>query len=108
MPNASSIWGNGTITGVDGLLTAPNTATSGMFGIVLWVLIYLIIWISLTYATRYNPHGDKQSFMAASIIMSIISVLMATPSLQLISPVMVAIPTVLSVVGVMVVVRKND
>lgn len=103
--NVSQIYGN--ISDVPSLVVAPNNATDGLYGIMIWAILYIILFITFTYGSRESTHPDKQGFLASSVVMSILSVLMATPSFQLINPALIVIPAVLSVVGILVVVRKN-
>lgn len=97
------------IEGLDGLFAAVNTNTDMLFGIVVWVLAYFVLWVVFTSS---SSRGGSQApamdgFVGSSIVMSLVSILLSAMTQPLFPPYLAAVPIVLSVVGVMVLVKKN-
>lgn len=105
MPNVTEVYAN--VTDVPSLIVAANEITEGLAGIMIWAVLYIILFVMFTYGSRGSTDPDKQGFLASSVVMSLVSVFMATPAFQLISPALIMIPAALTLVGVLVVVRKN-
>jgi len=98
------------IEGLDGMMAALNTNTGGLWGVVVWFLIYFVLWVVFTTGSARGGSQEpaKDGFMASSLIMSMVSILLSAMSNAFIPPYLAAVPIILSVVGIILMVRKND
>ena len=96
------------LSGIEDLLTAPNDVTGGIFGVAIFGLIYLVLFVVLSAASARNgsPEPEKEAFLASSVIMAPLSYYLAV--LDIMEPYLTIIPTVLSVVAIIVLTRKNS
>lgn len=98
------------VEGLDGLMAVLNTNTGGLWGIVVWFLIYFVVWVVFTASSARGGSQEpaKDGFMASSLIMSMVSILLSAMTNQFIPYYLAAVPIVLSVIGIILIVRKND
>lgn len=96
------------IGGLPDLFTSLNTNTDGVFGIGIWFASYFILWIVFTASSARGGSNEpsKDGFIASSLIMSIASIVMG--SLEWIPVYLSAVPIILSVIGIIILARKND
>ena len=104
LPNAS-IYEN--LQSLPELISASNTPTSGLFGIVIWATAYIVLF-AVFMSSRYGSfNADKEALLASSVIMVPITSIMVLPGIALIDVWLSVIPIILSIIGVMVVYRTN-
>jgi hypothetical protein len=89
------------VTGFIGFFQAVNTVTYGMFGLGMFGIIYIILFVSFTMsmAGQGRPDSDRESLAISSFIMCIVTPMLSV--LGLIDITIVSIPIALALVGVM-------
>ena len=96
------------IGGLADLFTVLNTNTDGVFGMGIWFAAYFVMWVVFTASSARGGSNEpsKDGFAGSSLVMSILSMPMA--ALTWIPPQLSIIPIVLSVIGIIILTRKND
>jgi hypothetical protein len=102
MPNwtysYTNLTGSNNITGVARWV---NEVTGDSF----WLLAFMGIWVVL-FISMYRPGKEKEAFVSSSFVSAMVSYLFA--AMQLINASYVMIPTAMTLLGVLLLVRKGD
>lgn len=96
--------------GLNGLMGSLNTNSEGLWGVVVWFLAYFILWVVFTSSSARGGSQEpaKDGFMVSSLVMAMVSMLLAAMTPPFIPVYLSAVPIILSVVGIIILARKND
>lgn len=94
------------VTSPEQILSTANIPTNGLFGIAVWGVLYVIIFFMLISVMYNRYHGEKEAFLAASVVMIPISILMSV--IEVIDITITMMPVILTIIGVMIVSRVNE
>lgn len=95
------------ITSPEHLITKASENTDGLFGIGIWGVTYLVLFITFTIAaTRMGSNEPaKEGFLVSSLLMAPLSYYMGV--LEWVTLWFTAVPTVLAVIGIIVITVKD-
>lgn len=94
----ASDWTN--MSDITDLLTVTSNNTDGLFGMVVWGLVYVVVFVSfLAAAARFGSNEPaKESLLATSSIMAVVSFLFAI--IGLISSWFTVVPIIMAVIAI--------
>lgn len=95
------------ITSPEQLIARVSSETDGLFGMGIWGALYVVLFITITItaAKAGSDEPAKEAFLASSLLMAVVSYLMGV--LGWINGWFTLVPTVATVIGLIVVTLKN-
>lgn len=97
----SDAWSSG-MTGIGSLLSAPNDATGGIYGLMVFGILWVIMFVVFVGSSR----NEKQSLLASSLIMVPAGAYLTI--LEVVDPTINILPPIMAVVGFLAMSKEND
>lgn len=97
----TSAWSG--INGFEDIFTAPNSLTNGMFGLTIWVVCYIVLY--LVFSQGNKTTDEMEAAFASSAIMAIATALMVV--IGMVGAYIAVIPVILSAISAIAMTRRT-